>query len=177
MAIFDGDRTGPSPRQRLLTSPGCPPVSASARLLWPLLTARSAACSVSSPFQVSGELSPGKSPDLPCTAAGSTPPDPWLRELRGHWPARPGRLRLVSGSCSSAHRCVPRFLRPRHRGPHLAVPFGPCNQVPGGLAPPSQCPCWAHQKKRRGRQRSPPARRSPLRSPPYSQVTRSAGRM
>src|SRR5207249_4243085 len=27
----------------------------------------------------------------------------------------------------------------------LAVPLGPCDQVPGGLSPPGQRPCWAYQ--------------------------------
>ncbi len=39
----------PSPGHRLLTSPGCPPWPAAARLLWPLLTARPAVSA--SPFQ------------------------------------------------------------------------------------------------------------------------------
>lgn len=124
----------------------------------PLLTARSAASSATSPFRASGELSPGKSPDLPCIAAGSTPPDPWLRELRGYWPARPGRLRLVSGSCSSAHRFVPRFLRPRPHGRRLAVPLGSCNLVPGRTCTSSSVPMLgAPNKKRPGSKSRPPS--------------------
>ena len=46
-------------------------------LLWPLLTSRSAGGQNSavptSPFQASGETSPGKNDDLPRTIAGSTP--------------------------------------------------------------------------------------------------------
>ena len=49
-----------------------------------------------SPFQARGEISPGKNAILPCTTAGSTPPDPWPQELRGFWPARPDRQRLIS---------------------------------------------------------------------------------
>ena len=46
-------------------------------LLWPLLTSRSAgrpnSAMPASPFQASGETSPGKNDDLPRTIAGSTP--------------------------------------------------------------------------------------------------------
>jgi len=38
---------------------------------------------------------------------------------------------------------------------HLAVRSGPCDQVPGGLAPPCRVSCWAHAKKG-GSLRSPP---------------------
>ena len=74
------------------------------------------------------------------------PPDLWSRELRGRLPARPGRHRLISGFCSSARRFVSRFLQRRPRDRHLAVPLGPCDQVPGGLSPPSQCPCRAYKR-------------------------------
>jgi len=48
------------------------------RLLRPLLTSRSARCfHRTSPFQVQGEISPGKNSDLPRTTAGSTQPEPW----------------------------------------------------------------------------------------------------
>jgi hypothetical protein len=30
----------------------------------------------------------------------------------------------------------------------LRVPLGSCDQVPGGLSPPSQCPCWAYPNTR-----------------------------
>jgi len=57
----------------------------------------------SSPFQAQGGASPGK---------GRTPSShnrriyaisPWPQELRGYWPARPDRQRLLCDSCSSAH--------------------------------------------------------------------------
>ena len=59
-------------------------------------------------------------------------------------PAHPARRRLTSGFCSSARRFVPRFLRTFPRGHALAVPLSPCDQVLGGLSPPSQRPCWAY---------------------------------
>ncbi len=62
-------------------------------------------------------------------------------------PARPGRHRLISGSCSSARRFVPRFLQTLPRGRALAVPLGCCDQLPGGLPPPSQCPCRAYTQE------------------------------
>ena len=61
---------------------------------------------------------------FPRATAGSTPSDLWSRELRGHWPARPGRPRLISGSCSSARDFAPRFFQRFPRGRHLAVRSG-----------------------------------------------------
>jgi hypothetical protein len=59
-------------------------------------------------------------------------------------PARPGRQRLVSGFCSSAHRFATRFFQPSPHGRGLAVHLGRYDQLPGGLSPPSHRPCWAH---------------------------------
>jgi hypothetical protein len=106
---------GPSETHGWCALPSVRPFTAFPPLRRPLLTSRSAASSATSPFRTSDEISPGTSPDLPCTAAGSTPPDRWVPELGGPWPARPGRLRLVSDSCSPARRFVPRF---RQRRPH-----------------------------------------------------------
>ena len=120
-------------------------------LLWPLLTSRSAgrpnSAMPASPFQASGETSPGKNDDLPRTIAGSTPLPPWSQELRGQWSARPGPQRLVSGSCSSTHGFVSRFVQRTPHDERLALPFGPCDQVPGGLSPPRHRPCRAHYQK------------------------------
>jgi hypothetical protein len=100
------------------------PAIAVRRLLRPLLTSRPASAPAS-PFRAQGEISPGKGPrDFPRTVAGSTPPGLWSRELRGHLPARPGRRRLVSGSCSSTRGFAPRFFQRRPRGHHLAVRSG-----------------------------------------------------
>ena len=120
-------------------------LSASAWLLWPLLTARSA--SSASPFQASGEISPGK--------GGWTSPRSrriyaafrWSQELRGQWPARPGPQRLVSGSCSSARGLTTRFLQCRPRG---QSPCGSCGSLrPGSQRTCTSCPrpCWAHHMK------------------------------
>ncbi len=56
-----------------------------------------------SPFQAQGEISPGKvrTPSPHNRRIYTT--SPWSRELRGHWPARPARQCLVSGSCYSPH--------------------------------------------------------------------------
>lgn len=99
-----------------------------------------------SPFRARREISPGKNADLPCTTAGFTPSGPWSRELRDHWLARPARRRLVSGSCTSARNFAPRFLHAVLAVRRSAVHFARCDQLTGGLPPPSQRPCRAHQK-------------------------------
>jgi len=40
----------------------------------------------------------------------------WSQGLRGHWPAHPGRQRLLSGFCSSARTFAPRFFQRMPRG-------------------------------------------------------------
>jgi hypothetical protein len=62
-------------------------------------------------------------------------------------PARPDRLRLLSGSCPSARSFVPRFLPTVGRPSAVALPFVRCGQLTGGLTPPRLRPCWAHIKK------------------------------
>jgi len=102
-----------------------------------------------SPFQAQGEISPGKNAILPRTTAGFTQPDLWPQELRDLWLARPDRLRLVSGSCSSARGFAPRFL-PTLGHPHaVALRFVRCGQLTAGLSPTRLRPCWAHHKKTR----------------------------
>jgi hypothetical protein len=71
------------------------------RLLRPLLTSCSG--SPPSPFQAQGKISPGKNAILHRTTAAFTSPGRWPQELRSYMPARPGRRRLSSGSCTSAH--------------------------------------------------------------------------
>ena len=127
-------------------------------LLWPLLTSRSAgrpnSAMPASPFQASGETSPGKNDDLPRTIAGSTPL-PLVAGASRSVVARPGPQRLVSGSCSSTHGFVSRFVQRTPHDERLALPFGPCDQVPGGLSPPSHRPCRAHHNKKRREIRVP----------------------
>src|SRR5450759_3511465 len=62
-------------------------------------------------------------------------------------PACPARLRLLSGSCSSARSFAPRFLHAGLTERRSAARFARCDQLAGGLPPPSRCPCWAHTKK------------------------------
>ncbi len=66
---------------------------------------------------------------------------PWSRGLRGFWPARPARLRLLSGSCSSARSFAPRFLHADLAVRRSAVCFAHCDQLTRGLPPRSRCPC------------------------------------
>jgi len=61
-------------------------------------------------------------------------------------PARPDRQRLGSGFCTSARGFGTRFLQTFPRGHALALPFGPCGQVPEGLSPSSRQSCQAHTK-------------------------------
>jgi len=97
--------------------------------------------------QAQGEISPGKNAILHCTTAGSTPPDLWPQKLRDSMPARLGRQRLLSDSCTSARSFVTRFL-PTLGHPHaVALHFVRCGQLTGGLAHPRLCPCWAHKEK------------------------------
>jgi hypothetical protein len=114
-------------------------------LLRPRLTSRSG--STPSPFQAQSEISPGKNALLHRTAAGSTPLPPWSRELRGCLPARPGRQRLISGSCSSARGFDPRFLPTLGRPRAVALHFAHCDQFTAGLAPARVRPCWAHKRE------------------------------
>src|SRR5450830_1558586 len=67
-----------------------------------------------------------------------------VTELRGFMPACPARLRLLSGSCSSAHSFAPRFLHAGLTERRSAVCFARYDQLAGGLPPPSRRPCWAH---------------------------------
>src|SRR6185437_3020415 len=70
----------------------------------------------------------------------------WSQELRGHWPARPARKRLLSVSCSSDRSFAPRFLPTIGRPHAVALHFTHCDQLVTGLAPVRVRPCWAHQK-------------------------------
>ncbi len=107
----------------------------------------------SGPFRQCGHLMPFPTHRLP----GITPSrhdrrmydaDPRSRELRGRLPARPGRYRLVSGSCSSARSFAPRFLPTLGRPHAVALRFTRRHQLVTGLAPVRVRPCWAHQAKR-----------------------------
>ena len=99
-----------------------------------------------SPFQASGETSPGKNDDLPRTIAGSTPLPLGRRSFAVSGPLAPVRsasypvpVRRLTGSFHASFS-----VRLTER---LALPFGPCDQVPGGLSPPSHRPCRAHHRE------------------------------
>ena len=123
-------------------------------LLWPLLTSRSAgrpnSAMPASPFQASGETSPGKNDDLPRTIAGSTPLPLGRRSFAVSGPLAPVRsasypvpVRRLTGSfhASFSVRLTTNALR---------FPSVPATQVPGGLSPPSHRPCRAHHTSKRG---------------------------
>src|SRR5712691_13339545 len=60
-------------------------------------------------------------------------------------PLVPGLSRLVSGSCSSPHAFVPRFLQTPPRGDALALPLSfASTELDRGLSPPSIETCPAH---------------------------------
>jgi len=117
-----------------------------AKLLRPRLTSRSA--SRRRPFRRKA-----RSPQVRARAFPAQPPDlrrrPFGRKsFAAICPLALGRLRLVSGSCSSAGGCAPRFLQ---RSPHGEPPCGslgvPATRFPRGLAPPGPRSCWAHRKR------------------------------
>ena len=127
--------------------PSVRPFAPYKRLLRPLLTSRLRFAPP--PFQAQDEISPGKSTIRHRTTAGFTPPDPWPQELRNPLPARPGRLRLVSGSCPSARGFAPRFLPTLGHPRAVALRFACCGQLTRGLTPPRSRPCWAHNGRPR----------------------------
>ena len=121
-------------------------------LLWPLLTSHSARpLGPASPFQALGETSPGKNDDLPRTIAGSTPLPLGRRSFAVSGPLAPVRsasypvpVRRLTGSFhASFSACLTTNA--------LRFPSVPCDQVPGGLSPPSHRPCRAHHKQSRRR--------------------------
>jgi len=78
------------------------------------------------------------------------PPDlrrfPWSLELRGHVPARPGRQRILSGSCSSAaaslHACS------RHSVTPMPLRFARSDLLTAGLTPAECAHAGGHENGR-----------------------------
>ena len=103
------------------------------RLLWPLLTSRSAASSFpsASPFQAQGEISPGKNSDLPRTTAGST----WLRLGRESFAFRWTLALLGHASYPVSVRRLDGFATPLLSA--LPSRSAPCGSL-GSLRPTSQ---------------------------------------
>ena len=83
------------------------PFASLARLLWPLLTSRSAGLRPASPFRAQGEISPGKSIGLRCTTAGFTSP------RLGH----EGFAVSARSPCSAPPRIRFLFVGPQLRSP------------------------------------------------------------
>ena len=110
---------------------------------------------IASPLQAQGEISPGKSIDLLRTTAGSTQL-PLGHEsfvvacplALVHHALYPIPVRRPTDSLTASFSAA-------LTGHRLAGRFGSCDQVPGGLTPPSQCPCRAHTQ--RGRSPKEPA--------------------
>jgi hypothetical protein len=114
-------------------------------LLWPLLTSRSAL--QRRPFR--REARP---PQVRPSAFVARPPDlrrpPLVARASRSWARSPWRT-VASYPVPVRQPAVPlpaSFSAALAAG-HLAVRSGPCDQVPGGLPPPCQVSCWAHQKK------------------------------
>ena len=167
-------------------------------LLWPLLTSRSAgrpnSAMPASPFQASGETSPGKNDDLPRTIAGSTPLPLGRRSFAVSGPLAPVRsasypvpVRRLTGSfhASFSVRLTTNALRfpsvpaTRFREDfHLQViaHAGPTTgKRDGGRAPrPRTPPERGRPGDRRGRSHPLPARTS--RSIPACAGETSSGR-
>ncbi len=91
----------------------------------------------------------------------------------------PSRCRLVRGSCSSARSFAPRFLHVALAARRSAVRFGRGDQLPEGLPPSSQCPCWAYKTNGAGMCPAPllPRRSalSPVRRPGRAVPLRTRG--
>ncbi|WP_145611679.1 NAD(P)-binding domain-containing protein [Rhizobium mongolense] len=85
-----------------------------------------------------------RSPQVRTHSFTARPPDLLRRSL----PARPGRHRLISGSCPSARSCDPRFLPTVGRPSAVALLFARHDQLTVGLPPTRRRPCWAHNAKR-----------------------------
>ena len=114
-------------------------------LLRPLLTSRSG--STPSPFQVQGEISPGKNAHLLCATAGSTSPRLGHKSFAVFSP-----LALLGNALYPVlvHRpadYAPRFLPTLGHPCAVALRFTRCGQLVAGLAPAGVRPCWAHMKK------------------------------
>ena len=112
-------------------------------LLWPLLTSHTAGCPAS-PFQARSEISPGKNADLPCTTVGSTGTHFGHNSFAVRCPLAvggPASYPLAVRRLASSPR---RFLHADLTAQRSAVCFARCDQLAGGLSPPSQRPCRAH---------------------------------
>ena len=133
-------------------------------LLWPLLTSRSAgrpnSAMPASPFQASGETSPGKNDDLPRTIAGSTPLPLGRRSFAVSGPLAPVRsasypvpVRRLTGSfhASFSVRLTTNALR---------FPSVPATRFREDFSPPSHRPCRAHHRNAGAREARTPAHRS-----------------
>ena len=97
---------------------------------------------VASPFQAQSEISLGKTVGLHRTTAGFTP-----RLVGRESFAASCQLALIGSA--SYPISVRRLTVSVHasfgpRGDALALPFGPCGQVPEGLSPSSRLSCQAH---------------------------------
>ena len=99
-----------------------------------------------SPFQAQGEVSPGKNALLPHTTAGFTPLPVGHESFAVFGPLALVGSALYPVSVRRPMGYLPRFLQTVGHPSALALPFGPCGQVPGGLAPPGVRPCRAHKK-------------------------------
>ena len=96
------------------------------------------------------DLSLGKTCGLLRTSGGTTPPQPWLSELRGLLPARPPRQCLPSDSCSSARGFANPF-RPLLVVGILGFTWIATTLSRGLSLPTSHMPCRARKKDLRAR--------------------------
>ena len=100
-----------------------------------------------SPFQVQGEISPGKNALLHHTTAAFTPPRFDHKSFADFCPF------ALLGSALYAvlvHRLMiyaSRFLPTIGRPHAVALGFARCGQLATGLAPVGVRPCWAHKMK------------------------------
>ena len=90
----------------------------------------------------------------PCTSAGFTW-KPWKSAVRASRPyarspagSAPPQIQFLYVAPAGL---ATRFFRRFAHAPRFAVRSGRCDQLPGGLPPPSQRSCWAHISARRSR--------------------------
>ena len=103
-----------------------------------------------SPFQASGEISPGKTIGFRSTTARSTPPPLGRWSFAVICPLAPEGSASYPVPVRRPAPLAPRFLQTPPHENALALRSGRCDLLPPGLAPGGRCPCWAHTRDGRG---------------------------
>ncbi len=97
-----------------------------------------------SPFQASGETSPGKGRGFPRTAAGFTALALGRRSFAVRCPLAPACAASYPVSVRQPAVSLPLLSAPASRPVALRFARGPCDQVPQRTCTSKSRPCWAH---------------------------------